>query len=577
MLRPMANLFALASREDRSLDRVEASLTACGEFDAVWRPAPGWLAAVAPLPESESDGEALHSRGFAFVEGRDRVERPDTRWLDRVAELADRMPHRLAELPGDFSFVRFRRDGSALAVRSCAGPAPIYLHRRAGGGLAVASLLQYFTRFLPDRFVADPLVNACWDTRVTFMDGRTFLAGVSILPRASHTELAVDRPPRTGIYWDPRPAAGSAPEASPDHARELRRVLVATLERDLDPAGRNLITLSGGVDSSSVAALAVGATGRKMSSWSLIPQREPARTHERSYIDPIISRFGLEPSHILDDTAAARSRWLADAPCLPFQVVHPALCDLPRVSAEQEVRVLVGAEFADDVCGSVVRLGDWARHSSLKATVARRDLLPFGSSRYYGVWLKRRALAALGRPLLPDLAGVHPAAWVHPMIVAEYEEWARRFRARHRADRRPLRDLAVQLENDAWIVMSWEAASPLGIRRSAPFFSREALELAFRCHPHDLLGRRGTKRLLRDALGSDVPVRNLHRSDKGLWLTAEEQRVRLDDPVPAAASGLVRPDWLPVPPPDQDLSTLRAAIRVVEYLDGRGRRGGTLT
>ena len=126
MLRPMANLFAVGDPDPGFLDRMEERLTATGEFESVWRPAPGWLAGQAPLPESEPDGDAVRSRGFAFVEGRDRLERGrDLDWLDRVAELADRSPHRLAELPGDFGFVRFRPDGTALGRSApAAGSSP---------------------------------------------------------------------------------------------------------------------------------------------------------------------------------------------------------------------------------------------------------------------------------------------------------------------------------------------------------------------------------------------------------------------------------------------------------------------
>ena len=62
-----------------------------------------------------------------------------------------------------------------------------------------------------------------------------------------------------------------SPSPSPEHPRELRRILIETLSRDLDPEGRNLLMLSGGVDSSALGALAVGTVGRRLSSWSMIP------------------------------------------------------------------------------------------------------------------------------------------------------------------------------------------------------------------------------------------------------------------------------------------------------------------
>ena len=46
-----------------------------------------------------------------------------------------------------------------------------------------------------------------------FPYGRTFVDGVSILPRGSRTELLPGRAPRTRSYWSPRPDVGTEPDA----------------------------------------------------------------------------------------------------------------------------------------------------------------------------------------------------------------------------------------------------------------------------------------------------------------------------------------------------------------------------
>ena len=84
MLRPMANLFAVSDPDPRALDCIEERLAASGKSEIVWRPAPGWLAAQAPLPESDPDGDMVRARGFAFVEGRDCVDGGrGPEWLDQ--------------------------------------------------------------------------------------------------------------------------------------------------------------------------------------------------------------------------------------------------------------------------------------------------------------------------------------------------------------------------------------------------------------------------------------------------------------------------------------------------------------
>jgi asparagine synthetase B (glutamine-hydrolysing) len=570
----MANFFAAADSDPGFLDRMERRLAASGEFDVIWRPAPGWVAARAALPESEPDRDAIRSRGFVFVEGRDRLERGrDLDWLERVGELADRYPHRLAELPGDFGFVRFRPDGTAVVVRSCGGLVPFYVHRRQGGGLAVGTLLNYFPRFLPARFHADPLINSSWDLTLTFIHGRTFVGGVAILPRASYTELVVDRAPQSGAYWDPRPDVGDKLEPTAEHPRELRKVLIGALSRDLDPRGRNLLLLSGGVDSCSVGALAAGTVGRGLSSWSLIPPAEVERQHELFYIDSLVSRFGIAPAHKLELREETDLRWIAAPPGLPFQILHPALCDLPRVCAEQEVRVVVCGMFADEVCGHRQRMDDWVRHTSLRGLLAGAPL-PFGR-RDYLRWARRRLQSALGRPRVPFSDEL--PAWARPEAAAEYREWWRDQRAARARDRRPLRELAGRVAADGWVAMNWEGTAPLGVRRSLPFFNREVLELAFQCHPRELLGP-GPKRLLREALRDDVPPKNLLRSDAGGWRGhLETSQWTTDGALPAVAGEVVRSDWLPHLPAGlsfYDGSLIAHATHVSEYLERQARQAG---
>jgi hypothetical protein len=80
---------------------------------------------------------------------------------------------------------------------------------------------------------------------------------------------------------------------------------------------------------------------------------------------------------------------------------------------------------------------------------------------------------------------------------------------------------ALNADEDSFVAMNWEALSVLGIRRSWPFFNREVLELAFECHPSELIGP-GVKKLLRAALSDDVPPTNLNRQTRGTWPPGSE-------------------------------------------------------
>jgi hypothetical protein len=226
---------------------------------------------------------------------------------------------------------------------------------------------------------------------------------------------------------------------------------------------------------------------------------------------------------------------------------------------------MVGGEFADEVCGEMGRISDWALSTSF-LTLLGPGGCPFGP-RDYLRWSKRRLLYSVRRPPLPypELSEA-----IHPEIVAEYNRWIRRRQADLTQERRPLPELAIRVKTNGWVTMNWEGTTPLGVRRSLPFFTREVLELAFECHPWELVGP-GPKKLLRNALRGDVPDHNLLRPDKGV-VDPNERKMRTPA-VPEKAFELarevVRPDWLASRPPEiskKAAADLLRISRVAGYL-----------
>lgn len=535
-LPPLANLFAFHDSDPLALERLAADLASGHEFDAVWRPAPGWISAIAHLPGGDADGPT-RAQELVFAEGQLAVGS-----MARAAALADARPEGLAALSGDFGFIRFHPDGAATAVRSCGGLVPFYLWQ-SGARACVATRLTDLVRHLPDEPRADLLVNAVWTTgHALFPDNRTFIAGVSILGRGSFARLDPPATPRTGRYWDPRPSRlpRPSPQRASEHAERLRSLLIEKLARDLDPEGGNLLTLSGGVDSSSLAALATRVVGRRIWTWSLVPGQEDLFRRDMNYIEPLLAHCGVARSWTVRLTPANRLELLRAAPRLAFQIVHPALCALPGVLREAPVRVLFGGEFADEVCGSVFTLPDWAAATSLAALVRGFRRLPFGR-RTALLWLNRRLQWLTRRPALPFPADLPD--FVRPDVRLEYRDWLARRRSDAARDREPLAYLALRAEADGFVAMNWEAASALGVRRSFPFFNREVLELAFACHPAELIGP-GPKQLLRAALRHDVPAVSLGRADRGRlgsgFMSVQHSR---DHPLSDRLRPIVKDEW----------------------------------
>lgn len=549
-LRPFANVFALRHPDPAMRAKLTAAMRASGRFSEVWQPAPSWICGVAPLPEGEPDSSETRARGLVFTEGRDTlmgdVSAQPTSRLDRVAELARNSPGQLAQLAGDFGFFQFREDGSAVAVRSCGGWVPVYEHAE-GETVAFGTRLDDFALFLPTEPKLDLLVVAIFAGKPCFPDRRTMLVGVKLVSQGCALHV-----PRTGSvetirYWNPPRHSGSRHSAAVEreHAEELRRLLLRALERDLLPDGGNLLWLSGGVDSCAMGALAAGAARKPVWTWSLLPSREESYREEMSYIEPLAKQFGFSRRWEVRFERDTRNQMLASAPPTIFPQLPAGMGDMVRVLREAPVKVVFGGEFADEVCGSFCTVPDWVHLTPLHGVLAQvvsGDCVVKDVAR----WFKHRWREASGQPMMPF--AVELPDFIHPNLRAEYAVWHERRRRAAANEPAPWRYLALRLECDDYAPMNWEGASALGLRRSFPFLQREVIELAFTCHPAELI-RPGHKRMLHCALSKDVPAVNLHRKDKGAWgIFMRYNLYQMSGPLPANLAHLIRPDWHPLPP-----------------------------
>jgi hypothetical protein len=303
------------------------------------------------------------------------------------------------------------------------------------------------------------------------------------------------------------------------------------------------------VDSSSLAALAVATVQRPISTVSLVPPKEPALAHELGYIEPLLDELGVQRRWFRPLSMPHRIEYLRAAPDAVPVIRHPVLCLLPEILKEADVRVLFGGELGDGVCGSRLSTADWdatTSFASLLRSLPSQD--GPGSWKYPARWLKSRLRDVLGRsappfpPTLPE--------FIREDLRGEYAEWWSQEQHQYAYDRKPLRMLARRVPSgQTWTEMNWEATSLLGVRRTYPFVNRAAIELAYSCHPQELLGPgHQTKRLLHGALDRHVPHRNLYRTDKGAWDAEKVDTMPWDHVVPEGLGAVVREDWVPKAP-----------------------------
>jgi len=147
-------------------------------------------------------------------------------------------------------------------------------------------------------------------------------------------------------------------------------------------------------------------------------------------------------------------------------------------------------------------------------------------------------------------------------VQDEYRQWYLARQTRAARDKQDGRFLALRAESSGWVAMNWEAASAVGVRRSFPFFTREVLELAFECHPSELVGP-GYKKLLRAALHADVPALNLSRTDKGGWGRQLPATKLLNAiPLPDTLAQVVDPAWMDAQPQSTRFSDLQGLVQL---------------
>jgi hypothetical protein len=294
----------------------------------------------------------------------------------------------------------------------------------------------------------------------------------------------------------------------------LREILIATLERELDPHAGNLLFFSGGLDSSALAALACESLGRPLLTQTFTCPDEATARREEAYILPIERRYGFARTWREPKTASRCLELTRKSPSHSLPVLHLGAAVLAEISTETSIRVALDGEFADEGCGSPRRIGDWLHSSSFFRVVSMGTRNPLGSLAplRWLIWRARR-VAQRQWLYLPS----EPPEGTRREIREEYSDWIADERRGFADDSEPLRTLVFRVSRDQWLAESWETTTSLGVRPLSAFYTRAALELYFACHPRELFDGALPKAVLRRAMQGYMPEANRMRTDKGDW------------------------------------------------------------
>lgn len=430
----------------------------------------------------------------------------------------------------------YRLDEASLLVAS--EEIALLAHPRVGDELDDRRLACYFALRVP-------------------ADGASFFREVRELPPAH--ALRVDAASsRLERFWRPeelpRLEGRDERELAAEYRERLRQAVRCRLRAGAPPA----VMMSGGIDSTSLAALAAEAL---RDAGSPAPVRAVswvfdrfAACDERGYFEPVVDRWALESLPVDGDRAvpAIDDAELARNPGTPEENPYRRLKNLAYArAAAAGSRVILHGGAADALyAGAGLWLADLAREQGVGRGLVELSAELWRAGPVAG--LRRAGAAGWARRLRRGL-GTSESAW----LTREARRWlddepaesfglppgARRRRLAAAAGARPARGITVEIFH----------ASRCGVELRHPYRDRRLVELMLRLPAFELYRAGRFKPIARRAMAGYLPAAILERTRPTLLAPLFERGMRGEGRSAAAAllgspeaewRRWVRPAWL---------------------------------
>jgi asparagine synthase (glutamine-hydrolysing) len=285
----------------------------------------------------------LARRGVAFRSG------SDTEVLLQL--LATDGLDAIERVEGMFAFCLVDRAAGRLhLVRDRLGKKPLY-YRAGRGGLAFASEIKALLPGLAERPTVRPQSIADYLTFRYVPGPETIWEGIAKLPPAHHLEYDLTTGDiRTHRYWHSDVRA-DALDPTRDYEAEFAELFLGAVEKRLVAADVPVgVLLSGGLDSSAVAAAAVELGHQAFHTFSVAFDGGPD-VDERPFARAVAAHVGSQHHEVV----VSRDDFLAALPRL-VEVTDEPLADLATIPllavsalARRDVKVVLSGEGADEV------------------------------------------------------------------------------------------------------------------------------------------------------------------------------------------------------------------------------------
>jgi asparagine synthase (glutamine-hydrolysing) len=447
-------------------------------------------------------------------------------------------------LRGMFAFVIYDQTRRVLFMaRDRAGEKPLFWaeHR---GGLVFASELKALMSDpeFPRRLSAESLA---YYLSFGYVPGeRCILEGVhKLMPAHSLSWSLAGGAPKIKRYWDVplhRPDETSSVDELTD---ELQRLLTAAVDEQLVADVPLAVLLSGGVDSSLVAAIAAKASRHKVRTFTVTLPNHP-RLDEARFAKTVAQYLGTDHVELpLDQSSADLIQKLAlqfDEPIADSSMIPTYLL---AKTVSQHCKVVVGGDGGDELFGGYLSYQTALERERLRARVPRgarsmiaaaaRHMLPNGT-------MGRNALMALGGTASDGIA--QSAVWTDAADYSRISPWLSR-RSQKQSPARWRRELVEEARGLPGAAMAADfrtylpedilvkvdrAAMLCSLEVRAPFLDRRVIEFAYERVPSRLQATRQDRKILLKRLAKRLlpPALDIDRKQGftipiSRWLTPE--------------------------------------------------------
>ena len=436
-----------------------------------------------------------------------------------------------SRLRGDFALLIWDGErGEGLIARDQLGVRAMFLHE-GSGGLCFASEVRHLLTMLPSRPAPDPIGVAHW----LMMSGRpgpsTLYAGIRRLDPGAMLLLRRDGV-REERYWEPR-FSEPLTAAEPELAQRIRVALDRAVARRVGPDDLAAVMMSGGLDSSSVAAVAAAQAPGRVSAYAAVFPDHPA-VDESALIDDLRMTLSLSgvtaevrPGGLLASAVEAVAEW--EMPLIGWGDFWrlPLLC----AATAAGVGVVLGGDGGDELFGprSYLMADRLRAGHPLRAVRLARELPGAG----YGPGRRAMAGVVLNTALMGALPYRLDVALRRPFAARGMPPWLRLETVRHLRDSdeslawkrldgpRWWAEIAHGLTRGVEEVGVFEhqrqSAVSAGLEARHPLFDLDLVELGLRQPPLSTFDPYLSRPVLRAGMAGSLPDSVRLRPQKALF------------------------------------------------------------